>query len=63
MSRGGRGGRTQAGDKAKWEPLVKQGPDALAASTIKGKEAMPPEAGNASLSDADIKAAVEYMLS
>ena len=56
-------GAAKLGDKAKWEPLAKQGPDALAASVVKGKGAMPPKAGNASLSDADIKAAVEYMLS
>ncbi|HTW35753.1 MAG TPA: c-type cytochrome [Rhizomicrobium sp.] len=47
------------GDKAAWAPLIKQGTDALVASTIKGKGAMPPQRGK--LSDADIKAAVEYM--
>jgi len=49
-------------DKAAWASLVKQGNDALVAAVIKGKGAMPPRAGNASLSDADIKAAVEYMI-
>lgn len=48
-------------EKAKWAPLTKQGNDALVASVIKGKGAMPPRAGT-SLSDADIKAAVEYMI-
>ncbi len=56
-------GAAKLGDKTKWEPLAKQGPGALTASVIKGKGAMPPKAGNASLSEADIKAAVEYMLS
>jgi cytochrome c5 len=51
------------GDKAAWAPLIKQGTDALVASTVKGKGAMPPKAGNAALSDNDIKAAVEYMIS
>lgn len=51
------------GDKEKWAPLIKQGTGALVASTIKGKGAMPPKGGAASLSDADIKAAVEYMIS
>jgi cytochrome c5 len=51
------------GDKAAWEPRIKTGPDALAASVIKGKGAMPPNAGNKSLSEADIRAAVEYMVS
>lgn len=51
------------GDKAAWEPRIKTGVDALVASTIKGKGAMPPRGGAKSLSDADIKAAVEYMVS
>lgn len=41
---------------------MKQGNDALVASVIKGKGAMPPRAGNSALSDNDIKAAVEYMI-
>lgn len=48
------------GDKAKWDPLIKQGKAALAASVIKGKGAMPPKGGAAS--DDDVKAAVDYML-
>ena len=51
------------GDKAAWAPRVKQGTDALVQSVLKGKGAMPPKAGNASLSDAEIRAAVEFMLS
>ena len=51
------------GDKAAWEPRVKQGTEVLVASVIKGKGAMPPKGGNASLSEVDIKAAVEYMVS
>jgi cytochrome c5 len=35
--------------------------DALYAAVIKGKGAMPPKGGNASLTDADIKAAVDYL--
>lgn len=50
------------GDKAAWGPRVKAGPDALVAATIKGKGAMPPNAGNKSLSEADIRAAVEYIV-
>ena len=49
------------GDKAAWAPLIAQGTDALAANTIKGKGKMPARAGKPNLSDADIKAAVEYM--
>ena len=51
------------GDKAKWGPLVKQSTDALVASVVKGKGAMPPKGGMAAASNDDIKAAVEYMLS
>lgn len=50
------------GDKAAWAPRVKQGNDALVASVIKGKGAMPPKGGNAKLSDEEIKAAVDYMV-
>jgi cytochrome c5 len=50
------------GDKAAWAPRIKLGADALMASVVKGKGAMPPKAGS-SLSDADIKDAVEYMIS
>jgi len=48
------------GEKAKWEPLLKQGNAALTASVIKGKGAMPPKGG--AKSDAEVKAAVDYMV-
>ena len=51
------------GDKVAWAPLIKEGADSLVASTIKGKGTMPPRGGHANLSDADIKAAVAYMVS
>lgn len=51
------------GDKAAWEPRIKQGTDALVAAVVKGKGAMPPRAGKPALVDEDIKAAVEYMVS
>jgi len=37
--------------------------DALVQSALKGKGAMPPKGGNASLSDAEIRAAIDYMVS
>jgi cytochrome c5 len=49
------------GDKAAWAPRITQGADALTASVIKGKGAMPAKGGS-SLPDADIKAAVEYII-
>lgn len=54
-------GAPKTGDKAAWAPRLKTGKDALYASVIKGKGAMPPKGGNASLSEADIKAAVDYL--
>ncbi len=54
-------GAPKTGDKAAWAPRLKTGMDALYASVIKGKGAMPPKGGNASLADADIKAAVDYL--
>ena len=54
-------GAPKFGDKAAWAPRLQTGLGALTASAIKGKGAMPPKGGNASLADADIKAAVEYI--
>jgi cytochrome c5 len=50
------------GDKAAWAPRLKAGNDALVAAVIKGKGAMPPKGGGATLSDAEVKAAVEYIV-
>ena len=55
--------KPKLGDKAAWEPILKQSTDALVASVIKGKGAMPPRAGKPALADADIKTAVEYIAS
>jgi cytochrome c5 len=54
-------GAPKFGDKAAWAPRVAQGIDALTASVIKGKNAMPPRGGSAG-SDADIKTVVSYMV-
>ena len=51
------------GDKKAWESLVGKGVDALAASVIKGKGAMPPKGGKPALTEDDIKSSVEYMIS
>lgn len=56
-------GAPKAGDKAAWAPRMKAGMSALYASAIKGKNAMPPKGGNLSLSDADVSAAVDYLVS
>jgi cytochrome c5 len=52
--------KPKMGDKAAWAPLIKQGADALTASVMKGKPPMPPKGTAAS--EADVKAAVEYMM-
>jgi cytochrome c5 len=56
-------GAPKLGDKAAWAPRIKQGMDTLLQSALKGKGAMPPKGGNASLSDADLRAAIEFMVS
>ncbi len=56
-------GSPRLGDKAAWAPRIQQGMDALVQSVIKGKGAMPPRAGNPSLTDAEARAAVEFMVS
>ncbi|MBS1133432.1 MAG: cytochrome c5 family protein [Burkholderiaceae bacterium] len=50
------------GDKAQWATRAAAGRDALAASVIKGKGAMPPRGGDPKLSDSDIRNAVDYLL-
>ena len=50
------------GDKAAWAPRIGAGAAAMTAAVIKGKGAMPPKGGS-KLSDAEIKDAVEYMIS
>jgi cytochrome c5 len=55
-------GAPKAGDKAAWAPRLKTGMEALYANSLKGKNAMPPKGGNLSLADADVKAAVDYLV-
>ena len=56
-------GSPKLGDKAAWAPRIQTGTSALLQSVIKGKGAMPPKAGNPSLSDAEIRAAIDFMVS
>jgi cytochrome c5 len=60
-------GAPKLGDKADWGPRVAQGKDMLYDHALKGytgkKGAMPPKGGNMALADADVKAAVDYMVS
>ena len=57
----GAAGAPKLGDKAAWAPRLKTGAEALYASVLKGKGAMPAKGGNPALSDAEIKASVDYM--
>ena len=59
----GAAGAPKVDDKAAWAPRVAQGKDALYKSALNGKNAMPPKGGAADLSDAEIKATVDYILS
>jgi cytochrome c5 len=56
-------GAPKLGDKAAWAPRIKQGMDVLVQSVTNGKGAMPPKAGNPSLTDAELRAGVQYMVS
>lgn len=49
------------GDKAAWAPRIQQGMPALIQSALKGKGAMPAKGGSTA-SDAQVQAAVEYMV-
>jgi cytochrome c5 len=55
-------GAPKLGDKAAWAPRIKTGIEALHASALKGKGAMLPKGGNLAIADADVKAAVDYMV-
>jgi len=54
-------GSPKLGDATAWSPRLAQGMDALYATSLRGKGAMPAKGGNPSLADADVKAAVDFM--
>ena len=60
-------GAPKFGDKADWGPRIAQGTDTLVQHAINGfqgqKGIMPPKGGRADYSDADVAAAVQYMVS
>ncbi|MBN9124637.1 MAG: cytochrome c5 family protein [Nitrosospira sp.] len=58
----GAAGAPKLGDKAAWGERIKTGKDSLYNSALKGKNAMPPKGGNASLSDENVKQVVDYMV-
>ncbi|MSP98158.1 MAG: cytochrome c5 family protein [Betaproteobacteria bacterium] len=56
-------GAPKLGDKAAWAPHLAHGLNDVYQTALKGKGAMPPKGGNLSLSEAEVKAAVDYMVS
>ena len=54
-------GVPHVGKKEDWAPRIKQGKDTLHKHAIEGFNAMPARGGNGSLSDDEVKAAVDYM--
>lgn len=58
-------GAPKPGDKADWGPRIAQGKDTMYKHAIEGftgaKGMMPAKGGSANLTDADVKAAVDYM--
>lgn len=63
----GAGGAPIKGNKAEWGPRIAQGKDVLYKHALEGftgsKGQMPAKGANPSLSDDDVKAAVDYMVS
>lgn len=58
-------GAPKPGDKADWGPRIAQGKDTMYKHAIEGftgaKGMMPAKGGSANLTDAEVKAAVDYM--
>jgi cytochrome c5 len=59
-------GAPKFGDKSAWTARIAEGNDTLYAHAIQGFQGkggvMPPKGGNTTLADADVKAAVDYMI-
>jgi len=57
-------GAPKIGDKSAWAPrkTAAGGVDGLLAHALSGKNQMPPRGGNADLSEAEVKGAIEFML-
>ncbi len=56
-------GAPKLGDKEAWKTRVALGMDALLNTAVNGKGAMPPRGTCGTCSDADLRAAIEYMVS
>ena len=60
---GGVGGAPSIHDRQTWRVRLRQGEAVLVQHALDGHGAMPPRGGNAMLSDAQVRAAVRYMIS
>jgi cytochrome c5 len=58
----GLAGAPKAGDTAAWKPRIAQGVPTLYTHALNGIRMMPAKGGNPNLSDAEVKAAVDYMV-
>ena len=56
-------GAPKLGDQGAWGVRASKGVDALLSSVVNGLNAMPPKGGCATCSDAELKGAIEHMLS
>ena len=55
-------GAPKTGDKAAWAPRIATGMATLIKVATEGKNAMPPRGGDATLTDAELKATVEFLV-
>lgn len=55
-------GAPKLGDASAWAPRIESGIDAMLASVIKGKGAMPPKGGKPDATEDQLRAAVDYMV-
>jgi cytochrome c5 len=55
-------GAPKFGDKAAWAPRIKQGKNVLYTHALDGIRMMPARGGNPALKDAEVKAAIDYMV-
>lgn len=60
---GGVAGAPKTGDKAAWAPRIAAGNATMLKNATNGIRAMPARGGAADLSDAELKAAVDYLVS
>ena len=55
-------GAPKTGDAAAWSARIAQGVDTLRSVAVKGRGAMPAKGGNPALGEADVHAAVDFMI-